>query len=117
MCHLHIASFSKIVITCLGISKCSTPATHFPVKFGPVYSLKIRLISHTQTSLQYCPAQEGIMFGRIDQRRTPIIFISGTVKFKNRCVQLYIYISRHKIARFGHECLTKILNLNDSDDC
>jgi hypothetical protein len=29
---------------------------------------------------------------------------------------LYIYISRRKIAKFGHECLTKILNLNDSDD-
>jgi hypothetical protein len=43
----------------LGISKCSWPATHFPVKFGPVYGLRIRLISHTQTSLQYCPARAG----------------------------------------------------------
>jgi hypothetical protein len=48
-CHLYIASFSKILITHLGISKCSRPATHFPVKLGPVYGLRIRLIFQTQT--------------------------------------------------------------------
>jgi hypothetical protein len=56
---LLIASFSKILITCLGISKCSKPTTHFSfsVKLGPVYGLKIRLISQIQSSLQYCPAR------------------------------------------------------------
>jgi hypothetical protein len=60
-CHLHVTSFSKILITYLGISKCSRP-----VKLGPVYGLRIRLIFQTQSSVQYCPARDGnnaIMFG------------------------------------------------------
>jgi hypothetical protein len=78
------------------MSKCSRSATHFPVKFDPVHGLRMRLISHTQTSLQHCPARDGnkvrsTLDARIDRRRTPIIFISGTVKFKNRCVRL-IYL-------------------------
>jgi hypothetical protein len=66
---LLIASFSKILITCLGISKCSRPTTHFSfsVKLGPVYGLKIRLISQIQSSSQYLLPGTVIMFGRIDR--------------------------------------------------
>jgi hypothetical protein len=34
------------------------------------------------------------MFGRIDRRQTPIIFISGMVKFKNQCVRLTLFTFR-----------------------
>jgi hypothetical protein len=55
--HTHGDITSNVSSSYLGISKCSTPATHFPVKLGPVYGFRIRLIFQTQTSLQYCPAR------------------------------------------------------------
>jgi hypothetical protein len=48
MIHMHGDITSNV-----GISKCSRPAIHFPVKLGSFYSLRIRLIFQIQTSLQY----------------------------------------------------------------
>jgi hypothetical protein len=62
------------------------------------------------------------MFGRIERRATRNAdnFQSGErLNLRIGVYGLYnIYISRHKTARFrhAHECLTKILNVNDSDD-
>jgi hypothetical protein len=61
---------------CVGSWQTDRPATHFSVKLGPVYGLRIRLISQTQTSLQYGHGHNV----RIDRRQTPIVFKAGTVK-------------------------------------
>jgi hypothetical protein len=54
----------------------------------------------------------GTIFGRMDRRRTPMFSDRERLNLRIDVYGLYIYISRHKIVRFGHECLTKILNLN-----
>jgi hypothetical protein len=62
MIHMHrhitsnVSSSHRIVLKNFN-NLLGRPVTHFPVKLGPVYGLRIRLIFQTQTSLQYYPTR------------------------------------------------------------